>query len=676
MRLTLCLLGLVLGTLVVPAAPKNSAPPPEGRWLFLGDSITYAGEYVELTEYLLLTRLPDRRYEVINLGLPSETASGLSEPNHANGQFPRPALGERLARALAKTKPDRVVACYGMNDGIYHPLSVERMGAFAEGLNRLRQQAGAVGASVYHLTPPVFDAVPIRKRTLPAGREVYEQPYEGYDQVLGSYGEWMLSCRKLGWEVGDIHGPMRAFLDQRRREKPEFSLAGDGVHPNATGHWLMARAAMELLHIPRVADRVSIDARRGRVLAGKVADLQVTSGQVRLAWTSALPLPTDKQWDEALLAQPTWLLDYNRHELQVQGLTQPRYDLYCDDQRLAVLTREELARGASLAQLDNLPAQKRAQELLKVVRERQRLLKDAWLTEVGHLRPGMKQGLPLATAMAQAAALTERIETLRQPVLLRLRLAPSTEPFPAIPADWHGFPRYDFRVGGRLASVVVPRTAAPGRPWLWHGEFFGHKPAPDIALLEQGFHIVYLQVPDQLGSPGAMAHWDRLYQELTSRYQFGPKPALVGLSRGGLYCYNWAAAHPLKVSCIYGDAPVCDFKSWPGGRGKGPGSARDWQLVLSQYGFASEAEALRYGRNPVDNLAPLARARVPLLHVFGDADDVVPWEENTGLVAQRYGRMGGRITLIRKPGVNHHPHGLEDSTPIIEFILQHAARPQ
>ena len=79
---------------------------------------------------------------------------------------------------------------------------------------------------------------------------------------------------------------------------------------------------------------------------------------------------------------------------------------------------------------------------------------------------------------------------------------------------------------------------------------------------------------------------------------------------------------------------------------------------------------MAYGKNPVDNLAPLAAAKVPLLHVYGDADEIVPWDENTGVVARRYKELGGSITLINKPGVGHHPHGLEDSTPIVQFILK------
>ncbi len=246
-------------------------------------------------------------------------------------------------------------------------------------------------------------------------------------------------------------------------------------------------------------------------------------------------------------------------------------------------------------------------------------------------------------------------------------------PFPGKKSEWNGFDRYDFEIAETPVLVVVPKQTAPGKPWVWHGEFFGHKPAPDIALLNQGFHIVYVRIPDQFGGPKAIQVWNAAYQQLTEKYGFAKKVALVGLSRGGLYCYNWAIANPQKVACIYVDAPVCDFKSWPGGKGTGPGSAAEWQKLLKAYDFANDSEALAYTGNPVDNLAPLAKAGVPLLHVFGDADEVVPWEENTGLIDQRYRALGGKIELIRKPGVKHHPHGLDDPTPIVNFIALHSS---
>ena len=275
-------------------------------------------------------------------------------------------------------------------------------------------------------------------------------------------------------------------------------------------------------------------------------------------------------------------------------------------------------------------------------------------------------------ARATATLLLALVVSLTVSAPVRAGNPPDRPSFPGQRSTWNGYDRYDFEVDGKPVLVVAPKRPAPGRPWVWHGEFFGHRPEPDVALLGKGFHIVYMRVPDMLGCPQAVSHWNAFYRELTEKHGLARKVALVGLSRGGLYCYNWAAANPEKIACIYGDAPVCDFKSWPGGKGKGKGSERDWKLVLQCYGFKNEAEALAYDKNPIDNLELLAKANVPLLHVYGDADESVPWEENTGLVAERYRKLGGHIELIAKKGVGHHPHGLDDPTPIVEFIARHA----
>src|SRR4029077_565474 len=127
-------------------------------------------QYIESIEAYFVTRLPGRHIEFLNLGLPSETVSGLSEDGHAGGQFPRPDLHERLGRVLEKTRPDLVIACYGMNDGIYLPLDTARFQKYKDGLQRLRDQASNASAKVIHLTPPVFDALPIKARLAPADK--------------------------------------------------------------------------------------------------------------------------------------------------------------------------------------------------------------------------------------------------------------------------------------------------------------------------------------------------------------------------------------------------------------------------------------------------------------------------------------------------------------------------
>jgi pimeloyl-ACP methyl ester carboxylesterase len=242
--------------------------------------------------------------------------------------------------------------------------------------------------------------------------------------------------------------------------------------------------------------------------------------------------------------------------------------------------------------------------------------------------------------------------------------------FPGEQADWHGFNRFDFEMNSHKCIVVTPNNAAADNPWVWRARFFGHEPQADIALLNHGFHVVYCDVANLFGSPTAVARWNAFYEFLTTEHDFSRKVALEGMSRGGLIIYNWAAANPEKVACIYGDAPVCDFKSWPGGKGTGKGSDAAWKQCLAAYGFTLK-QALEFEGNPLDNLQPLAKANIPLLNVVGDADEVVPVSENTAILAKRYRELGGSIQVIGKPGIGHHPHSLNDPTPIVEFIIRY-----
>lgn len=251
----------------LPVADAGQALLPVARRiLFLGDSITYAGQYVDDVETQLRLRVRERPIEVVNVGLPSETVSGLSEAGHAGGKFPRPDLHERLDRVLAAVKPDVVVACYGMNDGIYLPLADDRFAAFKAGMTKLHEKVNAAHAVIIHVTPPVFDAVPIQARVAEAGKADADHPYAGYDDVLAAYGQWLLDQRRAaGWHVVDLHGPMAAAIADRRKggpaggksgaaggksdapvgkPDPAFTFSKDGVHPDAAGHAVMAAAVL------------------------------------------------------------------------------------------------------------------------------------------------------------------------------------------------------------------------------------------------------------------------------------------------------------------------------------------------------------------------------------------------------------------------------------------------
>lgn len=228
-------------------------------------------------------------------------------------------------------------------------------------------------------------------------------------------------------------------------------------------------------------------------------------------------------------------------------------------------------------------------------------------------------------------------------------------PQQAAAGDWNGYKKHDFSVAGRGAILVVPKTPAPGNPWIWRTEFFGVAAQADIALLGKGVHVGYIAVGGLFGAPVALDAMDSYYDHVCKEFGLNAKPVLEGFSRGGLYAFNWAARNPTLVTAIYADAPVCDFKSWPGGGGRSRFMGRDWGAVLKAYEM-NDGEARAYKFNPVDNLKPLAEAKIPILCVIGDNHDwIVPIEENALLVEARYKKRVATSpsSRNREPGIVH-----------------------
>ncbi len=298
--------GLVAGS-TAGKSPDVAFPLQAKRVLFLGDSITHSGGYIAWIETQCRLQGVDPLPEFVNVGLSSETCTGLSEPDHP---FPRPDVHERLQRALDQVHPDVVVACYGMNDGIYYPFSQTRFTAYQKGIGQLIEKVHGAGAKLVLLTPPPFDAVPLRQqkgKLKPAGEEKYAwfAIYEHYDrEVIARYARWILEQEGRVAMVVDLHSPLTAHLAHQRKRDPSYTLAPDGVHPTPLGQRMIGETVL-------------------------------------------------RAWGVAETKEP----------------------------------------GAELASL---------------MQRRMEILHDAWLTTVGHKRPGVKKGLPLRVARKQAAALLEQ----------------------------------------------------------------------------------------------------------------------------------------------------------------------------------------------------------------------------------------------------------------------------
>jgi lysophospholipase L1-like esterase len=224
--------------------------------------------------------------------------------------------------------------------------------------------------------------------------------------------------------------------------------------------------------------------------------------------------------------------------------------------------------------------------------------------------------------------------------------------------SFYGYSCATFTLNGRECKVVKPKWAAKGHPWIWRARFWGHEPQTDIALLERGFHVVYSDVAELLGNDEAITRWNNFYKILRDG-GLGQKTVLEGMSRGGIYIYNWAAVNPTKVAAVYADNALLDLQFWS-----------DSTLLKKDFNLTYVGQLGALKASPLDKVAQIVKGGYPMLHLSADEDEALDPSKNTLLFEQRVKALGGSITVIHKPGFKHHPHSLPNPQPIVDFILK------
>ena len=236
--------------------------------------------------------------------------------------------------------------------------------------------------------------------------------------------------------------------------------------------------------------------------------------------------------------------------------------------------------------------------------------------------------------------------------------------------DYHGFEWRVFEFEGREADVIFPKESDYMKRWIWRAEFLDCGfDTVDVEMLRRGYFLVYYRVSDMYGCPESIELMKKFYDFIAEELDLDKKTILFGFSRGGLYSVNFALRYPGIVRALYLDAPVLDIKSWPGGLGIGLGAEREYAEALECYGI-DRSSVLTFRGNPVDRLYELADDGIPVVTVAGDSDRDVPHVENCEHLHNVYAERGMKQLYIIKPGCDHHPHSLEDPTPVCDFLCE------
>ncbi|MGI9241539.1 MAG: alpha/beta hydrolase family protein [Verrucomicrobiales bacterium] len=234
--------------------------------------------------------------------------------------------------------------------------------------------------------------------------------------------------------------------------------------------------------------------------------------------------------------------------------------------------------------------------------------------------------------------------------------------------------RKPIELGGRPAFVILPPEGSPkldgAVPWVLYAPTFDRSLPSDRdegwmmrQFLERGIAIAGIDVGESYGSPSGQEHYTALHNHLVKQFGFDKKASLLARSRGGLMLYNWAVENPDKVRCIAGIYPVCDLTSYPG-----------VAKACGAYGLSEQEMAAQIDKhNPIPRLEALAGAKVPIFHIHGDQDKVVPLEANSTALIDRYKKLGGPAELKVAPGQGHNMwRGFFECQALVDFLIANA----
>lgn len=236
---------------------------------------------------------------------------------------------------------------------------------------------------------------------------------------------------------------------------------------------------------------------------------------------------------------------------------------------------------------------------------------------------------------------------------------------------WNGFECEEFLFDGKNAKIIYPDCESPKKTLILKTEYFNAFPEAEIELVKLGFCLCFVENDSRWGYESDIDRKADFVEFVAKKLGTHAKCVPVGMSCGGLIAVRFAAKYPQLVSCLYLDAPVINYLSYPWGFGVSKRCDEDFPEILNVFGMKSISDLICYRRMPMDMIPTLAENKIPVILVSGDSDTIVPYNENGILLERHYKERSLPVAVHIKEGGDHHPHGLETPEPIVDFILKY-----
>ncbi|MFA7636902.1 MAG: prolyl oligopeptidase family serine peptidase [Monoglobales bacterium] len=233
---------------------------------------------------------------------------------------------------------------------------------------------------------------------------------------------------------------------------------------------------------------------------------------------------------------------------------------------------------------------------------------------------------------------------------------------------WEEFKTKEFTFAERKAIIIYP-TGEPNGKMLLKTEYLTAFPEFDYEMLRRGYYLIHIFHRSRWAPDTETEIMADFVKHCAKELNASTRCILEGMSCGGLQAAKLAELHPELVAVLYLDAPVLNILSMAGFGEAKYGDNYDffWREIVDAYGV-NKSSIVNFRKSPIDNMKPLIENDIPVFMVYGTADNIVVYQENGKVLEDYYKEHGGTIKVIAKSMTAHHPHGLEDLTPLIEFI--------
>ncbi len=317
-------------------AGATATLPPGGRLAIVGDSITEQKQYTRFMEAYIVACAGRPDVHVFQFGWGGETAGGFSG---------------RAANDLAVFQPTTVTLCYGMNDGGYRPYDENIGNAYEGAMRKVLTTLKETGVQqVVVGSPGAVDTFYFKRDNFAP-----KTGADGYNDNLAHLGQ--IGQKLAGdfqWRFADVHQPM---VDAMAKAKPVLGekydvCGGDGFHPNANGHLVMAAAFLKGLGFDGNIGEITMDAAGQTTASAGHKVLSSSAGAVELESTR---YPFCFQGDEkssqgtrSIAPFVPFNQDLNRLTLKVANLSADKAKVEWSGQSRE-FTKAQLTAGINLA---------------------------------------------------------------------------------------------------------------------------------------------------------------------------------------------------------------------------------------------------------------------------------------------------------------------------------------